>query len=159
MHRLAEKTGAEAYVMPVPFFANSPEDRDVMLSQHGVREVFDLAAQSELKLVGIGTAELEASLVATGMVTPDVIGEIKALGGVGEVLGHFFDAEGKPIKTALTPRTLSLGLDRLSSSRIVAIAGGVIKVGAIRSVLMSGLLTGLITDERTATALANEIPR
>ncbi|MEP5517944.1 MAG: sugar-binding domain-containing protein, partial [Bauldia litoralis] len=27
MHMLAEKTGAQAYVMPVPFFANSVEDR------------------------------------------------------------------------------------------------------------------------------------
>ena len=28
MHRLAEKTGADSFVMPVPFFANSREDRE-----------------------------------------------------------------------------------------------------------------------------------
>jgi DNA-binding transcriptional regulator LsrR (DeoR family) len=30
MHRIAEKTGTQAYVMPVPFFANTEEDREVL---------------------------------------------------------------------------------------------------------------------------------
>jgi len=158
IHRLAEKTGADAYVMPVPFFANSLNDREVMLAQRGVRDVFDLAAKSDLKFVGIGTAEAEASLVATGMVAAQEVSLIKARGGVGEMLGHFFDAQGRPLETLLTARTLSLGLDDLKNSRIVAVAGGKIKTGAIRSVLLSGLLTGLITDERTAFALLNDTP-
>lgn len=57
MHRIAENTGAQAYMMPVPFIANSVEDKEVMLSQHGVRQVFDMATGSALKLVGIGTVE------------------------------------------------------------------------------------------------------
>ena len=39
---------------------------------------------------------------------------------------------------------------------VVAIAGGKEKTCAIRSVLMSGCLSGLITDERTAHALVQE---
>lgn len=158
MHRLAEKTGAVAYVMPVPFFVNTAKDREVMLAQRGVREVFDLAARSDLKLVGIGTAESQASVVQTGMISPEEIAEVKAAGGVGELLGHFFDAEGRPVATALSERTLSLPLEGLEGGRIVAVAGGAIKTGAIRSILMSGRLTGLLTDERTAFALLENGP-
>ncbi|TMV50392.1 sugar-binding transcriptional regulator, partial [Thioclava sp. BHET1] len=43
MHHLAEKTTARAYVTPVPFFANSAEDREVLLAQRGVREVFEMS--------------------------------------------------------------------------------------------------------------------
>ncbi|MEA2782490.1 MAG: hypothetical protein QOK29_4034, partial [Rhodospirillaceae bacterium] len=68
MHRLAERTGAQAYVMPVPFVANTAEDREVLLGQRGISDVFDLASRSDLMFVGIGTAEREASLVATGMI-------------------------------------------------------------------------------------------
>ena len=46
MHRLAERTAAQAYVMPAPFFANSVEDREVFLEQRGVLD----AAQRELVL-------------------------------------------------------------------------------------------------------------
>jgi DNA-binding transcriptional regulator LsrR (DeoR family) len=159
IHRLAEKTGAQAYVMPVPFFANSVEDRQVLLSQHGVSDVFRLAASADLMLVGVGTTEPHAQLVSSRMVETAEINEVKARGGMGEILGHFFDEHGQPIETSLTQRTLSLGLEELKGRRIVAIAGGVEKTCAIRSVLMSGLLNGLITDERTAYALVHDEPR
>src|ERR1700688_2766202 len=42
IHRLAERTGAEAYVLPLPFYANSVEDRAVFLEQRGVPAIMDL---------------------------------------------------------------------------------------------------------------------
>lgn len=157
IHRLAERTGAEAYVMPVPFFANTVEDRDVLFSQRGVREVFDLAKTADLLMVGIGTAEREASLVSTGMIEMSEIEEIQRGGGKGELLGHFFDEDGRPIETTLSNRTFTLSRDDLKDRRTVAVAGGKIKTPAIRAVLGSGLLSGLITDEKTARALAAHV--
>lgn len=153
MHRLAAKTGASAYVMPVPFFANKVEDREIILAQRGVPEVMEMAARSELKYVGIGTAELSAQLVSSGMIEQDEIRDVKAQGGVGELLGHFFNEEGVAVETALTERTISVGLSDIEKTRIVAVAGGSEKARAIGSILMSGYLSGLITDERTASAL------
>jgi DNA-binding transcriptional regulator LsrR (DeoR family) len=158
IHRLAERTGAEAYVMPVPFFANTVEDREVLLGQKGIRDVFDLAKSAHLLVVGIGTAEPEASLVSTGMIERSEIEEIKKAGGAGEMLGHFFNARGAPVETSLSERTLSLGRDDLKDRRIVAIAGGRAKTLAIKSLLESGYLKGLITDERTAEALTSKLP-
>ena len=153
MHRLAAKTGAQAYVLPVPFFANSAEDRAVLLAQPGVREIFDMSGGAGLKLVGIGTADSGAQLVASGMIEPREIAEINAAGGAGEMLGHFFDAQGGVLETTLSARTLSVELNTRDDSRIVAIAGGAEKVGAVRAVLRSGWLKGLITDEATARAI------
>ena len=158
IHRLAERTGAEAYVMPVPFFANTVEDREVLLGQKGVSDVFDLAKSAHLLVVGIGTAEPDASLVSTGMIEKSEIGEIKRDGGAGEMLGHFFNDKGAPVETLLSERTLSLGRSDLKDRRIVAIAGGKVKVRAIKSVLESRYLSGLITDERTALALVEQQP-
>ncbi|MEQ9689554.1 sugar-binding transcriptional regulator [Bauldia litoralis] len=156
MHMLAEKTGAQAYVMPVPFFANSVEDREVLLSQRGVAEVFQMAEEAPLKIIGIGTVETDTTLVTSGMIEPDDIEEISRSGAVGEMLGHFFNAEGEDLKTPLTSRTLSVSLDHAHNDRIIALAGGEEKVAAIRAVLNSGRLSGLITDERTAKALLAE---
>ena len=60
--------------MPVPFFANTAEDREVLLSQRGVSEVFHLARDAALKVVGIGTVDRQAHLVRTGMQTSGRIG-------------------------------------------------------------------------------------
>lgn len=156
MHRLAERIAAQAYVMPVPFFANSVEDREVLLEQRGVREVFEMAEKASLKFVGIGTVDLRAQLVSSGMIEPGEIEEIAAAGGVGELLGHFFDDEGRMLATTLTARTLAASFGDPQAHRMVAVAGGTEKVAAIAAVLMSRRLTGLITDECTAKALLDE---
>ncbi len=153
MHLLAEKTGARAYVMPVPFFANTTEDREVLLSQRGVTEVFQLAENAPLKIVGIGTVQADTQLVTSGMIEPAEIEAISAAGGIGEMLGHFFDSEGRALETPLTSRTLAVSLDETRDDRIIALAGGPEKVDALRAVLKSGRLSGLITDERTAQVL------
>ncbi|WP_425072040.1 sugar-binding transcriptional regulator [Sagittula sp. S175] len=153
MHRIADKTGARACVMPVPFFANTVEDREVLLNQRGVDEVFRMAQSATLKVVGIGTVDPDAQLVTSRMIEPSEIEEIARAGAQGEMLGDFFDAEGHVVETTLSARTLAVGYDPDREESIVAIAGGPEKVAAIRSVLRSGRVSGLITDELTARAL------
>lgn len=153
MHRIAEKTGSQAYVMPVPFFANTSEDRKVLLAQRAVTEVFELANKADLKFVGIGNVDADAQLVSSSMVEPEEIAEIAKSGGVGEILGHFFDADGNILDTELSARMLSASFPKTKNERLVALAGGVNKVSAIRAILNSHRLFGLITDERTAKAL------
>jgi DNA-binding transcriptional regulator LsrR (DeoR family) len=156
---IAEQTGAESFVMPVPFCANSAEDRSVLMAQRGIDQVFDLARRATLRFVGIGTAEGdEASLTASGMIERDEMVAIKAAGARGEVLGHFFDGRGRRVETALSDRLMSLSPDELKLGRMVAVAGGTAKPVAIRAILESGLLHGLLTDERTAHALAGPLP-
>lgn len=156
MYALAQKTGAQSFVLPVPFFANSEADLAVLLAQPGVRELFDMSNGATLKVVGIGTADSGAQLVESGMIEPREIAEIGAAGGAGEMLGHFFDARGRVLHTTLSARTLSVDLDGPAGSRIVAIAGGPEKIGAVRAVLESRRLSGLITDEATARAVLAE---
>lgn len=156
IHRLAERTGAQAFVMPVPFFANTVEDREVLLGQRGVSDIFDLASKSDLMFVGIGTAEREASLVSTGMIEHSEIDDVKRDGGAGELLGHFFDDSGQPVETSLSERMLALPREQLKDRKIVAVAGGTVKVRAVKAVLESRYLTGLITDERTARSLVGD---
>lgn len=159
IHRLADRTGAEAYVLPVPFIANSVEDRAVLLAQRGVSEVFDLARRASLLFVSIGAVETQASLIATGMIERGDMERVRRDGGCGEILGWFFDRAGRPVDTEVSRRILSLDLDDLRRGRIVAIAGGVAKVEAIASILASGLLKGLIVDERTARILVERLDR
>jgi DNA-binding transcriptional regulator LsrR (DeoR family) len=153
IHRLVERTGAEAYVLPLPFYANTIEDRAVLLDQRGVRPVVEMGIAATLRLVGIGTMEADASMLQTGMVEREEFEEARRAGGVGEVLGHIFSARGERVETELSARTLSMPAEDIARQRTVAIAGGRSKIEPIRGVLASGLIHGLITDERTATAL------
>jgi DNA-binding transcriptional regulator LsrR (DeoR family) len=124
-----------------------------MLAQKGIAEVFELGRAATLRFVGIGNVEPDASVISSGMLETAEYEALKRAGAVGEVLGHFFDAEGRVLETVVSGRAISMSLEDIAARRTVAVAGGRGKVAAIRAVLTSGLLQGLLTDEVTAREL------
>ena len=153
IHRLAERTGAEAYVLPLPFYANSVEDRAVFLAQRGVSEIMNLGIGATLRVVGIGTMEADASILSTGMIEREEFEAARKAGGAGEILGHIFGLDGKLIENDISARTLSMSAADIGRHKTVALAGGRSKINAIKAVLASGLIHGVIIDERTAKTL------
>jgi DNA-binding transcriptional regulator LsrR (DeoR family) len=153
IHRLAERTGAEAYVLPLPFYANSVDDRAVFLEQRGVAAIMELGIGATLRVVGIGTMEADASILSTGMIEREEFETARRVGGVGEILGHIFSLDGKLIENDISARTLSMSAADIGRQKTVALAGGRSKVDAIRAVLASGFIYGIIIDERTAKVL------
>ena len=152
INRLAEKTGADAYLLPVPMFANSAADSGVLRSQRGVAETLALAAEASLMLAGIGAVAEAAFLPAAGMIAAEEVRELRAAGAVGEIMGRYFDTAGRLVPTSLHDRLIALPIGALHG--LVAVAAGEEKIDAINAVSRSRLLSGLITDEPTARRLA-----
>lgn len=150
INRLAEKTSAEAWLLPVPFYADSAADRAVLAGQRAVTKGLALAAGAGLFVFGIGEVTDDAFLHRAGLLSEGDIAALRRAGAVGEALGRFFDAAGRPVRTALHDRVVALDPAAMAGREAVAVAGGPGKAEAIRAVLLSGLATGLITDERTA---------
>lgn len=156
IHRLAERTGAECRLVPVPLFANAAEDRAVLLAQRGVREAFDLAREARLCLVGIGEVGDGAFLHRAEAVTGAEMAALRAQGATGEVLGRWFGGDGTVLDTPLHARVIAAPLASLRG--LTAVAGGDAKCRAILAVLRGRVLDGLITDEPTARRLLAERP-
>jgi len=153
IHRLAEKTGAEAYLMPVPFYANTAADRAVLLAQRGVAEALSIAATATLFAIGIGEVTEGAFLSASEMVAPDEVAEVRRAGAIAEMLGRYYDTSGKLVDTTLHERVIALDPEVMRGREVLAVAGGSGKVLAIAAALRSHLLSALITDEPTARRL------
>jgi len=153
IHNLTEITGAESYFMPAPFFADSIEDKRVLMAQKGLKDVFALARAAKLHIVGIGEVGPKAHMLATGTITAEEFRQLERAGAVGEVLGQFLDARGRPVEADINQRAVAVQLAEIKGTRIVAIAGGRTKTRAIAAVLESRVVTGLITDETTAKGI------
>jgi len=151
IHRLAEKTGAEAFLLPVPVVANTSADGQVLRAQRGVAETLALATEATLVLAGIGAVDEAAFPPMAGMLAPEEVRHLRLAGAVGELLGRYFGADGRMIQTKLHDRVIAASPASLRG--LVAVAGGVEKAQAIDAVLHSRLLHGLITDEPTARLL------
>lgn len=151
IHRAAEKTGADAFLLPVPMIADSARDAEVLRRQRGVAETLALAAEATLAFAGIGAIAEAAYLPMAGMLNATEIGALRAAGAAGEMLGRYFAADGSPITTDLHDRVIAVHPHGLRG--VIAVAGGAEKTTAIQAVLSSGMLAGLITDEPTARRL------
>lgn len=153
IHRLTTRTEAEGFIMPVPFIADTVEARSVLIAQTSVRTILDLASRADLYLVGIGDCGPRSLLPRTGQITARELAALRAAGAVGDLIGRFFDRQGRLVANEINQRTLGLELEDLRGRQVVAVAGGREKLAAIEGALATGIVSSLITDEATARKL------
>jgi DNA-binding transcriptional regulator LsrR (DeoR family) len=104
-------------------------------------------------LFGIGAIE-KGTLLSPKLVEPGEIERIKREGAIGDILGHCYNEKGEFVQTDLEDRLVSIPVSMLRAiDERVAVAGGEFKVRAIRGALRSGIVTDLVTDEKTASLL------
>lgn len=154
IHKLTHKTGAEGFIMPVPFIADAVADHHLLMGQKSVGKIVDIAEKADLYMLGIGGCGPEASAFESGQVTKPEIEALCRAGAVGDLLGRFFDGQGKVVDCEFNERVLGLDPKALSGRQVTAIAGGAGKRTAIEGALKMGVISTLITDEATAQDLA-----
>ena len=151
--RLADRTGARHYPMPLPFLMSSEDERNRMVRIDPIAKVKAVAAKADLRLVGIGQMDQRAQVHVDGFVTREELFEMMRLGAVGEITGWAYDAKGKLIKGGTNLRLTSIPPQTPAAATTIAAAVGAAKVPAIKAALAGRLINGLITDEATARAI------
>ena len=151
--RLADRTGARHYPMPLPFLMSSEDERNRMVRIEPIARVKAVAAKADLRLIGVGQMDQKAQIHVDGFVTREELLEMMRLGAVGEVTGWAYDARGRIIKGGTNKRLTSIPPDIPARSTTIAAAVGTAKVPAIKAALAGRVINGLITDEATARAV------
>lgn len=151
---LAEKIHAECYLLPVPVYADLPEQRDAFMAQRSVEDVTQRARRANMALISVGTLSDDSPIASYGFIRTKEFEELRAAGAVGDILCHFVDAEGRTIDHTVNQRVCALPLDELRDMRsVVLVSGGVEKIPALRAALTRIKVATLITDEAAAEGL------
>ena len=151
---LAQRCGGEAYLLPAPFIADSEADYDVIMSQKLVQESLALARQSDLIVASFGDASENSFISTYDLVHREEIEQLTRDGAVADMLGKFFDREGRIVDSPLNRRTPGIGADDMRAREIVLLGAGRGKGEALAALLRSGLVTRLIVDGDLAEAVA-----
>lgn len=151
---LALKLNGNAYILRAPMVVDSPEIRNMLLKESHIKEVLSLAYRVNLAIVGIGAMDSNSILLTSGCVSKEELEEIREKGGVGDILGRFYDLNGKPISSSLENRIVGIGIEELRKiPYVIGVAGGKNKIRAILGALRMKVLNSLVTDEQTAREL------
>lgn len=149
----ARVLGAECYYVAAPIYCPSPESRSTLLTHYGLAEVMRRAREGQIALVSCGDLT-SRSLLATTHIVSECIADLKRVGAVGDLLGTFLDADGRPVDHPLNGRVMALPPAELKAYPISILAsGGSEKLPIMRAILRAGYVRRLVTDEATGEGL------
>lgn len=153
----ARALDATCYYVTAPMYAETRALRDALARSQPVRGVLDMARDLDMALLSAIDLSAGSKALEYGVITREMWRSLRAAGAVGDVCGHYLDADGKPVDHELAGRTINPALaDLRRIPTLVLAAGGHQKVAIIRAAIQSGLCHVLITDEAVAAALAAE---
>ena len=157
--RVADRLGAECYMLAAPVYAPEKRTRDALLDHPGIAEVFTRARSLDMAVVSVGDLTPHSVFSEYGLLTRDEIASLERAGAVGDLLCHFVDAEGSVIDHPVNDRVIAINPTALRGTRqIVLASGGWHKLTVIRAALRLLRPTVLIVNELVAERLSAESP-
>ena len=145
----AEKTGFSPYYLHAPAFPVSLKNRKLFENTLEYQEISKLWHELDVIILGIGTYPSVPDQ-ATAARFGDLLRKKKA---VGMIATYYFDIDGSIIKSK-DDIVIRIPIDDFKrTEKVIVIGGGEKKINSIRGTLKTGLVTHLITDDRTAQAL------
>lgn len=153
--RFSEKLGGRTMLVHAPLFAESREQRDILMKMASIREVFDLARRAAIAVVGIGSVLTPGSSYYDLHPIPNPDRDlVNRSGAAGEFLAHLIRDDGTVADYPLNLRLVALDPHELSNCRrTIGVAAGPEKVRPIRAALAGHFLNSLVVDEDTAIAV------
>ena len=149
----ARRINGQCNYLAAPIYAGSPRSRDTILEQDVFRETFQRLATNDVALMSVGDLSRRSLLIRYGLPRDVTVESLRACGAVGDIMGTFLDAAGKPVKHAVNRRVIALPVDRLRDIATVIVAsGGLNKTAILAAALRAKLCSVVVVDEATARA-------
>lgn len=154
--KLAETCGGIAKHLFTPAVVDSSDVREVLMNDGHIAETLQLASRCDIGIMVIAACGPDSPILRMANCGAQTIADLQAKGSVGEVVGRFYDIDGKAIRYELDGRIVGLDLEQIRSLPfVVAVAGGVGRGAAILGALRQGFIEVLITDFDTGVELAD----
>jgi DNA-binding transcriptional regulator LsrR (DeoR family) len=151
---VARALDATCFYLTAPMFAESPELRDALVTSEPVRSVLAMVPQLDLALLSAVDLSEQSKALEYGVISRETLRSLLDAGAVGDICGHYLNADGVVIEHPLRRRVVNPSLqDLLAIKERVLAAGGPQKIPILRAAIHAGLCHVLITDEQTARVL------
>jgi len=146
---LSRSLGVDYFHIWAPAIASTKETAHIMRNDHVLASILAMADAVDCAMIGLGSVK-NSVLISRGFITAKDAEDLAALGAVGDVFTHFFTLDGRRIPSAVEERSVTA--DVPLRCPVTAVAYGEDKVLPIVGAIRGKLISGIVTDERTAEA-------
>ncbi len=154
--RACDAFEARPVFFPVPAFFDDPATKAALWRERSIAGVVELQRRCDIAVFGVGTwtGTLSSQVYAAGYLDADDMDELKRAGAVGDICTTFLRADGSWADLPINGRSSGPDLAELASfPRRVCVVAGVSRVPGTLAALRAGVVSDLVVDEQTATAL------
>ena len=124
----------------------------------GIQEVLELARKSSIVLFSLGAMHNETTMYKLGYIAPEQERFLRDQGAVADVACRWIDRNGQPVVMPPSINPIGISLDDFKKiPHRLAVVCGEFKQEAVLAGLRGGFVTNLVTDERTAAYLQDQI--
>jgi deoxyribonucleoside regulator len=150
----AEKLQGTPSFIHAPALTNSPDDYELYMGSSSMKAVTEMWRKIDIAVVSVGappvSREFDGSRVLVSRnksAAPDAL-------PIGDICARYFDVRGRFIEDELYNRIIGIPVESLRRiKKVLCIVGGLEKAYSLLGALKTGLITILVTDERTASAV------
>ncbi|ALE04431.1 hypothetical protein AL755_01730 (plasmid) [Arthrobacter sp. ERGS1:01] len=151
---ICQQLGGNFIPVPANFLYRDPAARFKALESPEVAYGLELGPRSDLALLGLGSMQRFDGTGTYSPVSPGALADLEAAGAAAHLCGHFFDHEGREVKSEVTDRLIGITLDDLLKiRRRMMVTAGPAKVVPLAAAIRGGFVNELVTDESTARQL------
>jgi DNA-binding transcriptional regulator LsrR (DeoR family) len=130
---------------------------EAIKNEASIQEISNMTKLASMTIVGIGAMNDNATIIKSGILSPNDFLLLGMKGAVGDILSHFIDKDGNLIENEYESRLISTSLPTIRDlDNVIGVAAGENKISAIRAALKGGYIDVLITDEDTARNLVEQ---
>ncbi len=151
---LADLYSADCFYIAAPAYADDEATRDILRGQTMIQDVLSRANALDGALVSVGGLGADTTMESLGLITPQDRLTLIEAGAVGDIMGHFIDAEGRIVDHPLNRRVIAVEPSVFQGmSNITLASGGPEKDRVILGALRGRYADILITDDATGQRL------
>lgn len=152
--QIARKLNAECFQLPAPTIVENIVTAQALSNEPIIRNTLALASESDIAIMGVGPTDVDSLLYRSGYVSETDFAHLKESNAVGSIFGRFYDLNGRECDTEFRERAIALTFDNLRKiPERIALTMGLHRIQAILGLMYGELITTLVTDSDTATAL------
>lgn len=150
---LAQNLHAQFVPLLSPAVVSNSKTRNTLLNESSIDQVLEIARESNIALVGIGSRGSPSSEdVLKQFNLSKSLHETVSKNYAGDISARFYDSQGRAVSAEVDNRVVGLTLEEISEiPLVIGVAAGIEKALGVLGAARAGLIDTLITDVACAT--------
>ena len=150
----AEKLQATPSFIHAPALAASREDYELYMGSSSMRAAIEMWSKIDIAVVSVGAPPVSQEFDGSRVLRPRRVTMAPDAIPIGDICARYFDVRGRFVEDELSGRIIGISVESLRRiPKILCVVGGLEKAYSLLGALKTGLITILVTDETTATAV------